>query len=331
MSPKSNYLNFLKLNEKKLSAYDLKVVVAFYKFFDVSNTFKLQNSLKLILNKTEIKGTILIAKEGINGTIAGKKDEITLALKKIWCLDLLNDLEPKYSFAYKNPFFRMKIRLKKEIVTIGLSEISPNKTVGNYVKPENWNDLISDKNLLLIDTRNSYEVSIGSFENAINPNIKNFREFPHWVTKNLINKDPEIKNKKVAMFCTGGIRCEKSTSYLKSLGFAEVYHLEGGILKYLEKIPKNESKWNGSCFVFDYRVSIDHSLEIGHYEMCFACRMPISQNDKLHRYFVQGESCHHCFNFSNDKQKKRFKERQKQIELFRKKNQFHIGQTKIKN
>jgi len=328
MSPKSNYHNFLKLNEKKLNTSDIKIVVAFYKFFEVFNTLELQNSLKLIFIKTEIKGTILIAKEGINGTIAGEKDDITLALEKIWNLDFLTDLNPKYSFAYKNPFFRMKIRLKEEIVTIGLPEISPNKIVGNYIKPENWNDLISDKNLLLIDTRNSYEVSIGSFENALNPNIKSFREFPDWVTKNLINKDPEVKNKKVAMFCTGGIRCEKSTSYLKSIGFEDVYHLEGGILKYLEKVPKNVSKWKGSCFVFDYRVSVDHNLELGHYEMCFACRMPISTTDKMHKYFVQGESCHHCFKSSNDKRKKRFKERQKQIELSRKKNQLHIGQPK---
>ena len=328
MSPKSNYLNFLKLIEKKLNTSDVKIVVSFYKFFEVLNTLELQNSLKLIFIKTEIKGTILIAKEGVNGTIAGKKDEITLALEKIWNLDLLTDLDPKYSFAYKNPFFRMKIRQKKEIVTIGLPEISPNKSVGKYIKPENWNDLLSDKDLLLIDTRNSYEVSIGSFENSLNPKINSFREFPDWVTKNLINKDPEVKNKKVAMFCTGGIRCEKSTSYLKSIGFEEVYHLEGGILKYLEKVPKNVSKWKGSCFVFDYRVSVDHNLELGHYEMCFACRMPISANDKMHKYFVKGVSCHHCFKSSNDKQKKRFKERQKQIELSRKKNQFHIGQTK---
>ena len=319
MSPKSNYLNFIKLNKKKLNTSNVKIVVAFYKFFEVFNTLELQNSLKLIFIKTEIKGTILIAKEGINGTIAGKKDEITLALEKIWNLDFLTDLDPKYSFAYKNPFFRMKIRLKKEIVTIGLPEISPNKIVGNYIKPENWNDLISDKNLLLIDTRNSYEVSIGSFENALNPNIKSFREFPDWVNKNLINKDPEVKNKKVAMFCTGGIRCEKSTSYLKSIGFEEVYHLEGGILKYLEKVPKNVSKWKGSCFVFDYRVSVDHNLELGHYEMCFACRMPISTTDKMHKYFVQGESCHHCFKSSNDKQKKRFKERQNKLNFLEKK------------
>ena len=328
MSPKSNYLNFLELNEKKLNTTDVKVVDAFYKFFEVPNILELQNSLKLILSKTEIKGTILIAKEGINGTIAGKKDEMTLALKKIWDLNFLMDLEPKYSFAYKNPFFRMKIRQKKEIVTIGLPEISPNKSVGKYIKPENWNDLLSDKDLLLIDTRNSYEVSIGSFENSLNPKINSFREFPDWVTKNLINKDPEIKNKKVAMFCTGGIRCEKSTSYLKSIGFDKVYHLEGGILKYLEKIPKNESKWKGSCFVFDYRVSVDHNLELGHYEMCFACRMPISSTDKMNKYYVKGESCHHCFESSNEKQKKRFKERQKQIEISRKKDQCHIGQTK---
>ena len=328
MLPKSNYLNFLKLNEKKLNTTDVKVVVAFYKFYEVPNTLELQNSLRLILSKTEIKGTILIAKEGINGTIAGKKDEVTLALEKIWDLDFLIDLEPKYSFAYKNPFFRMKIRQKKEIVTIGLPEISPNKSVGKYIKPENWNDLLSDKDLLLIDTRNSYEVSIGSFENSLNPKINSFREFPDWVTKNLINKDPEIKNKKVAMFCTGGIRCEKSTSYLKSIGFDKVYHLEGGILKYLEKIPKNESKWKGSCFVFDYRVSVDHNLELGHYEMCYACRMPISSTDKMNKYYVKGESCHHCFESSNEKQKKRFKERQKQIEISRKKDQCHIGQTK---
>ena len=330
MSPKSNYLKFLKLNEKKLNIPDITVVVAFYKFFEIQNTIALQNLLKSIFNDTEIKGTILIAKEGINGTIAGKINEITIALEKLWSLDYFINLVPKYSFAFKNPFFRMKIRLKKEIVTIGLPEISPNKIVGNYIKPENWNDLISDKNLLLTDTRNSYEVSIGSFENALNPNISNFREFPDWVNKNLINKDPKIKNKKVAMFCTGGIRCEKSTSYLRSLGFEKVYHLEGGILKYLEKIPKNESKWNGSCFVFDYRVSVDHNLELGHYEMCFACRMPISPKDKMHKYFVQGESCHHCFKSSNDKQKKRFKERQKQIELSRKKNETHIGNVKSK-
>jgi len=225
----------------------------------------------------------------------------------------------------------MKIRLKKEIVTIGIDNISPKKEVGKYIKPENWNSFISDESLILIDTRNDYEVSIGSFDKAINPNIKSFREFPNWVSKNLLNKGSEIKKKKIGMFCTGGIRCEKSTSYLKSLGFEDVYHLEGGILKYLEKIPENETKWNGSCFVFDYRVSVKHSLELGDYDMCFACRMPINDEDKKNKYYIKGQSCHHCFTRSNVKQKQRFKERQKQIEIAKKKNQSHIGQPNSKD
>ena len=219
----------------------------------------------------------------------------------------------------------MKIRLKKEIVTLGVDNISPTKLVGNYIKPEDWNEFISDDSVLLIDTRNNYEVSIGSFKRALNPNIKNFREFPEWVSKNLLKKDLKIKNKKIAMFCTGGIRCEKSTSYLKSIGFEDVYHLEGGILKYLEKTPERESQWDGSCFVFDYRVSVEHNLKLGNYDMCYACRMPINDNDKKNKYFIQGESCHHCFNILNEKGKERFKERQKQIQISKEKNQSHIG------
>ena len=325
MLPKSNYLNFLKLNEKKLNTTDVKVVVAFYKFFEVPNTLELQNSLRLILSKTEIKGTILIAKEGINGTIAGKKDEVTLALEKIWDLDFLTDLEPKYSFAYKNPFFRMKIRQKKEIVTIGLPEISPNKSVGKYIKPENWNDLISDKDLLLIDTRNSYEVSIGSFENSLNPKINSFREFPDWVTKNLINKDPEIKNKKIAMFCTGGIRCEKASSLMKAKGFKNIFHLQGGILNYMEKVDEEDSLWNGECFVFDDRVALNHNLEVGSYDMCHGCRMPISDADKLEEEYERGVSCLNCFYEKTPDQKKRYADRQKQVDLAKLRNQKHIG------
>ena len=331
MSPKSDYLNFLKLNEKLFKDNKKFVVVTFYKFFDIDDILQFQTLLRSYFLKTSIKGTILLANEGINGTISGKKSEISNALKSIWELNNLSDLKPKYSFADKNPFFRMKIRLKKEIVTLGVDNISPNKKVGNYVKPEDWNSFIADDSLLLIDTRNDYEVSIGSFEKAINPNIKNFREFPSWVSKNLLKKDPEIKNKKIAMFCTGGIRCEKSTSYLKSLGFTDVYHLEGGILKYLENVPEKESKWNGSCFVFDYRVSVEHNLKLGSYDMCYACRMPISEEDKKNNYFVQGESCHYCFNISNEKQKKRFKERQKQIELSKRKGKLHIGKTNVRN
>ena len=331
MCPKLDYQDFLKSNENTIRNYDICIVVTFYKFFDVSNLFDLQTLLNSILSRTEIKGTILLANEGINGTISGKKNEISEALESIWKIENLTDLKPKFSLAPKNPFFRMKIKFKKEIVTLGIKDVSPNYTVGKYIEPEKWNELISDENLLLIDTRNDYEVSIGTFENALNPNIKNFREFPNWVSENLIKKDPEIKNKKIAMFCTGGIRCEKSTSYLKSLGFKNVFHLEGGILKYLEKIPEKHSKWNGSCFVFDYRVSVQHNLKLSNYDMCFACRMPINEEDKKHNFFVQGESCHHCYNVSNKKQKQKFKERQKQIKLSKLKNKSHIGIPNIKS
>ena len=325
MSPKLDYLNFLKSNEEIIRSDNAFIVVAFYKFFDLSNIFDLQTKLNSILSVTDIKGTILLANEGLNGTISGNESEILKALESIWKIKNLTDLMPKFSLAPKNPFFRMKIKLKKEIVTLGIKDVSPNKVVGKYIDPEKWNDLISDENLLLIDTRNDYEVSIGTFENALNPNIKNFREFPKWVSESLVKKDPDIKNKKIAMFCTGGIRCEKSTSYLKSMGFKDVSHLEGGILKYLEKVPEKQSKWKGSCFVFDYRVSVQQDLKLGNYDMCFACRMPINEEDKKHRFFVQGESCHHCFNVSNLKQKQKFKERQKQIELSKLKNKSHIG------
>ena len=331
MNPKLDYLNFLQLNEKYINDKSNFIVVAFYKFFELQNLNEFQDILRLIFNDTLVKGTILLAKEGINGTIAGMPSEINNVLNELWNLDNLNDLEAKYSLAPQNPFFRMKIRLKKEIVTLGIDNISPKKEVGKYIKPENWNSFISDESLILIDTRNDYEVSIGSFDKAINPNIKSFREFPNWVSKNLLNKGSEIKKKKIGMFCTGGIRCEKSTSYLKSLGFEDVYHLEGGILKYLEKIPENETKWNGSCFVFDYRVSVKHSLELGDYDMCFACRMPINDEDKKNKYYIKGQSCHHCFTRSNVKQKQRFKERQKQIEIAKKKNQSHIGQPNSKD
>ena len=331
MNPKLDYLNFLQLNEKYINDKSCFIVVAFYKFFELQNLTQFQDHLKVIFNDTLVKGTILLAKEGINGTIAGMPSEINNVLNELWNLDNLNDLEAKYSLAPQNPFFRMKIRLKKEIVTLGIDNISPKKEVGKYIKPENWNSFISDESLILIDTRNDYEVSIGSFDKAINPNIKSFREFPNWVSKNLLNKGSEIKKKKIGMFCTGGIRCEKSTSYLKSLGFEDVYHLEGGILKYLEKIPENETKWNGSCFVFDYRVSVKHSLELGNYDMCFACRMPINDEDKKNKYYIKGQSCHHCFTRSNVKQKQRFKERQKQIEIAKKKNQSHIGQPNSKD
>ena len=302
------------------------LVATLYKFVEVIDLNALQDQLYSICKKNEVMGTILIANEGVNGTISAKPKNLKKALISIQKDDRLSNIEIKYSSTDKQPFHRMKVRLKKEIVTIGLPEINPNKTVGSYIKPEDWNDIISDPDVILIDTRNKYETKIGSFKNAIDPQTGSFREFPKWVKNFKAEKGNE--NKKIAMFCTGGIRCEKASSLMKEEGFDEVYHLQGGILKYLEKVENKNSLWEGECFVFDQRVCLTEDLEVGSYKMCFACRMPISTSDKMHKYFVQGESCHHCFKSSNDKQKKRFKERQKQIELSRKKNQLHIGQSK---
>ena len=239
MNPKLDYLNFLQSNEKYINDKSNFIVVAFYKFFELQNLEEFKDILRLIFNDTLVKGTILLAKEGINGTIAGMPSEIKNVLDELWNLDNLNDLEAKYSLAPQNPFFRMKIRLKKEIVTLGIDNISPKKEVGKYIRPENWNSFISDESLILIDTRNDYEVSIGSFDKAINPNIKSFREFPNWVSKNLLNKGCEIKKKKIGMFCTGGIRCEKASSFLLKNGYKNVSQLDGGILNYLE-VKKND-------------------------------------------------------------------------------------------
>ena len=240
MNPNVNYKKFLKDNIDYLSLENGCVVAAFYKFFQIDDILEFQKILKLILKDSGINGTILVAHEGINGTITGKAFDVSKILNQFWLIKDLVDLEPKYSLTNKMPFLRMKIKLRKEIVSLGVKNILPNKMVGHYVKPEDWNQLIEDKNVLLIDTRNKYEVSIGSFENAINPNINNFRECPEWVSNNLLDDKAKTKNKKIAMFCTGGIRCEKSTSYLKSLGFNEVYHLDGGILKYLEKTSEDK-------------------------------------------------------------------------------------------
>ena len=227
----------------------------------------------------------------------------------------------KESYHKVNPFHRTKVKLKKEIVTMGVQDIDPKEIVGTYVKPKDWNQLISDPEVLLVDTRNDYEVHIGTFKNAVNPNTETFREFPQYVKKNL---DPQ-KHKKVAMFCTGGIRCEKSTAYLKQQGFDEVFHLEGGILKYLEEVPEDNSLWEGECFVFDNRVAVNHKLEKGQYDQCNACRLPITEEDKQSDKYMEGVSCPHCYEKLSSEQKQRFTERQKQIELAKIRGEQHIG------
>ena len=301
------------------------VVCALYRFVDLANYEEIQTPLLNILNANQVKGTLLLASEGINGTIAGDQDGIDNVLNWLRFDPRLAELTAKFSFDTENPFYRTKVKLKKEIVTMGIQGIDPNRVVGTYVKPKDWNALISDPEVLLVDTRNDYEISIGTFENAIDPKTTNFREFPAYVKENL---DPK-KHKKVAMFCTGGIRCEKSTAYLKEQGFDEVYHLEGGVLKYLEEVPEEETMWKGECFVFDNRVSVNHQLEKGQYDQCHGCRLPITEEDKKSEKYMQGVSCHQCHDNISEEQKQRFLEREKQIRLSLERGQAHIGSEAV--
>jgi UPF0176 protein len=297
------------------------VVAALYKFVKLDNFEKLRKPLLKIMMENGVKGTLLLASEGINGTIAGQRDGIDAVLAWLKKDERLADLRHKEAYDDIMPFYRCKVKLKKEIVTMGQPGIDPKKSVGTYVKPKDWNALISDPDVVLIDTRNQYEVKIGTFKNAINPGTDTFRSFPAFVEKNL----DKTKVKKVAMFCTGGIRCEKSTAYLKSQGFGEVYHLQGGILKYLEEVDESETMWQGECFVFDNRVTVDHSLNKGSYDQCHACRMPITEAEKQSEKYIKGESCPHCFDTITEKQRQRFKEREKQVQLARLRGEDHIG------
>lgn len=269
----------------------------------------------------DITGTLLLAEEGINGTIAGLAENIEAVLEYLSRDERLAGLDYKESVSDERPFFRMKVKLKKEIVTLGVEGIDPNLEVGRYVKPEQWNRLISDPEVVLIDTRNDYEVEIGRFKGAINPDTKHFREFPEFVRNEL---DPG-KHKKVAMYCTGGIRCEKASAYLLQQGFAEVYHLEGGVLKYLEEVPEQQSLWQGECFVFDRRVAVNHRLESGSYEMCYACRRPVSDQDKQSEHYREGVSCPRCYTEYSEADRQRFEQRQRQIELAKAQDLHHVG------
>lgn len=297
------------------------VVAALYKFAPLTDLENIQSRLQSICDLQGIKGTLLIAAEGINGTIAGTRSAIDSILTEIRALPHLADLVHKESSATNMPFYRMKVRLKKEIVTMGIPAVDPNKAVGTYVKPAAWNALLQDPEVFLIDTRNDYEVRIGAFSGALNPQTKTFREFPEYVRQNF---NPE-KHKKIAMYCTGGIRCEKASSFMKLEGFEEVYHLEGGILKYLEEVPANQSLWDGECFVFDQRVSIKHGLEEGAYDLCFGCREPLSDADKISAQYVEGVTCPHCHDTAPEKTRRRAQERQHQIMLAKKRQQPHLG------
>jgi UPF0176 protein len=302
------------------------VVAALYKFAPLPDFESYKVSLTEVCQSAGVYGTILLAHEGINGTIAGTREGVNTALQHIRQIPGCTDLEHKESYAGENPFFRMKVRLKKEIVTMGVLGIDPNEVVGTYVDPQNWNALIADPDVVLIDTRNKYEVSIGTFKGAIDPNTTSFREFPVWFNSLEELRPESLDGKKVAMFCTGGIRCEKASAFVKQQGIDEVYHLKGGILKYLENVPKDESLWDGECFVFDQRVSVKHDLELGSYDMCHACRMPINNEDKASPKFSPGVSCPKCYGTIDIKRKKRFEDRHLQIDLAKKRGEFHIGQ-----
>ena len=300
-------------------------VAALYRFVALPNYADLRHPMLKRMQELKISGTLLLAPEGINGTIAAPETAIDALIQ--WLAntphtgDRLANLEVKKSWAKAMPFLRAKVKLKNEIVTMGVPGIDPQRSAGTYVDPKDWNELISDPDVLTIDTRNNYEIQIGQFENAVNPNTKNFREFPAYARSQLTTPAPS----KVAMYCTGGIRCEKASSYLRELGFEEVYHLKGGILKYLEEIPPEDSLWRGECFVFDERVAVDHNLEQGSYTQCHACRMPLSAADRQSKYYAPGVACPHCHNATTPEQRARFQERHNQMSLARERGEAHLG------
>ena len=298
------------------------VVAALYKFVRLPDFEAHQEPLQAACDASGVMGTLLLADEGINGTIAGSRSGIDSVLAHIRNIPGLAELDWKESYSSRMPFKRMRVRLKREIVTMGVEGIDPNQSVGTYVTPEDWNKLIAEPDVVLVDTRNDYEVAIGTFEGAVNPETQTFREFPGWVNEAL-TKD---NRPKVAMFCTGGIRCEKSTALLKKMGFEDVYHLKGGILKYLEEVPAEQSKWNGECFVFDERVSVGHSLEPGPYQLCSICREPFLSGDGSGGYAKT--PCPDCEAKADEKKKKKAAERQRQIELAKARGEKHMGVRK---
>lgn len=299
------------------------VVAALYKFVTLEDYQARREPLLDICRELNIKGTLLLANEGINGTVAGSREGIDALLTYLKSEPRLVDLEHKESFFEEAPFYRMKVKCKKEIVTMGVDGIDPNKEKGQYVKPKDWNALVNDPDVVVVDTRNDYEVELGTFKGAVDPKTESFGEFPAYVKANM---NPE-KTPKVAMFCTGGIRCEKSTAFMLQQGFEEVYHLEGGILKYLEEVPESESTWEGDCYVFDNRVAVNHSLEQGNYDLCHGCRYPISTDDKQSSLYEEGVKCPRCHDKLSDSQLERFRERQRQVQLAKKRQSMHIGSS----
>jgi UPF0176 protein len=297
------------------------VVATLYKFVALPDYRELREPLLVHCRRQAVRGTLLLAPEGINGTIAGSREGIDAVLAFLRRDRRFADIEHKESRHDGIPFLRMKVKLKREIVTMGVAQVDPKRVVGTYVSPAGWNEVVDDPEVLLVDTRNDYECAIGSFRGAVDTGLETFRDFPAWVEANL---DPAV-HRKVAMFCTGGIRCEKASSFLLDQGFEEVYHLRGGILKYLEEVPQGDSRWEGECFVFDERVAVDHRLRRGSYDQCHACRHPITQADKRSPHYEQGVSCPHCHDRTSSRQRARFAERQRQLRLSHERGEKHLG------
>lgn len=297
------------------------VIAALYQFKEIADCATTKALLKKFCQDHQIKGTLILATEGINGTVSGNRENIS-TLKNLLTQSLgFDKLEYKESLFNHQPFYRMKVLIKKEIVTLGRPDIQPHQRTGTYVSPTQWNKLIASHDVTLIDARNDYETQIGSFKNALDPKTKHFRQFSDFVKNNL---DPQ-KNSKIALFCTGGIRCEKASALMLAMGFPEVYHLKGGILKYLEEVPPEESLWEGECFVFDQRVSVGHEVQPGQYELCFGCRYPLSPRDKTSKHYQEGICCPHCYPFLTPEKQARFSERHRQMTLAKEKGKIHLG------
>ncbi len=309
---------------KKESQLDHYKVAAFYSFTPLTEEvlINLQEQLIHKANHHKVMGTVLLASEGVNGTICGSMEGVGSLLEALQLALQGNLLDIKISWSEQQAFRRFKARRKAEIVTMGITEVNPNKFVGTYIDPQDWNDFLKDPETLVIDTRNKYEIGIGTFEGSLDPKTETFREFPAWVDQNLSSLVEQKKTKRIAMFCTGGIRCEKATSYLKSQGFKGVHHLRGGILRYLEEIPENENLWRGECFVFDQRVALNQSLLPGDHLLCHACGMPLNSQDREDKNYIPGVQCLHCKNTFNDQDRARFAERQKHYD--------HLAQLKLR-
>ncbi|MDQ6988326.1 MAG: rhodanese-related sulfurtransferase [Mariprofundaceae bacterium] len=299
------------------------VVTALYHFASLDNYQSMRQPLQDFCVQHNIKGSLLLAAEGINGTIAGSRQDVDAVLNHLRSDQRLQHLEHKDSFTQQLPFYRMKVKLKKEIVTLGVAGVNPNVCVGTYIKAKDWNAIISDPEVLVLDTRNDYEYEIGTFKGAIDPNTTTFRQFPDYVNQHC---DPK-QHKKVAMFCTGGIRCEKASSWMLQQGFEEVFHLKGGILKYLEEVPEEDSLWQGECFVFDDRVAVKHGLKKGQYSLCRGCRWPITAEDKQHPHYEDGICCARCFDVLSPEKRSRLSERQKQENLAQQRGEAHLGMS----